>query len=1034
MLGKILVSVELLLRKVDEWEVFASHRVSLSLQIVELKKLIGDWRELELLSWNNLLHYKIHTYSVRATRSWFPLRRILQGTPILTDSEISNSSIRLYLSLKHKEFTSSWINLVLFAPWWLHKPSSMKIVEKLSQQSTVSTVETMNEASYLRKIFSVADSFLRQSNVGEFPMRLHLVRLFTLQLVQQYLVPVPDHPSNDFCCKRSLAVLLYNLWQYFHQFLPLIRALQVQAREPLQNRLRDEVKMGKWDKMSVYGLVEHSERVHRKLNRFLTTYCIDCLDLTVDVVIKNHLASEDARLNTLGVKVSSCVDPVPCLSIPPLSSIFPILESSNSSISMHDKVLSDHAIEAQMCKRIPVSNITVGNNSDTNRDWKLYRRAQNYLNQLLDVPQNILVSPETDNVNNSDQSLVVDIKSCSPRDFTGMVRYGLVGAMLAESLCCQIFDRINELRADGVSKLMKQRALSNLFETLKYNGISSHHGSVPSQVKDPMMLLAGSVPPLPCEVASDLQWSFSEPSSVFQRAEGYFYKNITELERFRSIIAAGVLRAPNATGQDKDLTEREKRLLLAYCENLFQCSLKLRSCLGAGIADFKAFTNAVMSAQNCMSTATEQSKDKSEEYSEYVHKSSSCLLYRVIETEHLLTTARKAYNVENIESCAATPSVNSVDIDVTLRIFGELNKFLSILYCHSVSSSATTRSNTQDTCVTLLDGYVSQPPSANADVYNGYEIVQDLEAKYQQLTNMRVTLGLLVSFELADHLLDDLNNFIYKVHEYESQITLSQSRDSIHIEQVLVNHTAVESPEVDGETVLNRCVNNCLISVQKLIGIADQELLHSVIESSGTQSRRKKLFDVFGEEISIDNMIFTQDEDSSTSPASISLDVGRISLSASHSLAGLAVSSLQLGRLTNDLMLITSRNSVTDEKWQTTKAMFQLMTDTASALINDISRFTTSIHILNSFDFTMSLVAFINQVVNFSTFCYVFHRHWRLVVTALLNLKMKKMMLRTTEMPLGNSLVSLRRKMALVWDTVRVVKMSAIKLTTKINS
>ena len=47
----------------------------------------------------------------------------------------------------------------------------------------------MTESSYLSTVFDIVDGFLRSAVVGQFPMRLHLVRLFCLQLLQDLAPP-----------------------------------------------------------------------------------------------------------------------------------------------------------------------------------------------------------------------------------------------------------------------------------------------------------------------------------------------------------------------------------------------------------------------------------------------------------------------------------------------------------------------------------------------------------------------------------------------------------------------------------------------------------------------------------------------------------------------------------------------------------------------------------------------------------------------------------------------------------------------------
>merc|ERR1712187_879773 len=72
--------------------------------------------------------------------------------------------------------------------------------------------------------------------------------------------------------KSSLAVSLRSMWEYYCQFEPLITNTKVELRKPIEKRLRDEVKLAKWDKQSYFAIVESSEKNHRNLMRFIKEY------------------------------------------------------------------------------------------------------------------------------------------------------------------------------------------------------------------------------------------------------------------------------------------------------------------------------------------------------------------------------------------------------------------------------------------------------------------------------------------------------------------------------------------------------------------------------------------------------------------------------------------------------------------------------------------------------------------------------------------------------------------------------------------
>lgn len=199
----------------------------------------------------------------------------------------------------------------------------------------------LNETGYLASIFDILNSFLSRSNVGEFPTRLHLVRLFALQLHQdtvlsnvnidiingsldgslsdvvsaERVLPIAEDASS---LKKQLARVVMGVWRYYEQFLSAVRRFQDLLRGPIERRLKGEVKIGKWDQLSTYGLIEHSERVHKKLNKFIREYQGDVLEYPLTAVLRRELVGDLA---------SEQGDLKAAIAVPPATSVFPMLKS-----------------------------------------------------------------------------------------------------------------------------------------------------------------------------------------------------------------------------------------------------------------------------------------------------------------------------------------------------------------------------------------------------------------------------------------------------------------------------------------------------------------------------------------------------------------------------------------------------------------------------------------------------------------------------------------------------------------------------------
>ncbi|KAJ9076840.1 AAA ATPase midasin [Entomophthora muscae] len=118
-LMKLLTGLEMLLRKAQDWEAYASRQYSLSESLKEVTSLVVQWRQLELGSW-----------------------------PTLLDSILAN-------------FTAS------AHTWWLDLYNT--ILPCIKPEKVIDTLNTL-------------DRFMRSSSLGEFGPRLDMLRSFALHL------------------------------------------------------------------------------------------------------------------------------------------------------------------------------------------------------------------------------------------------------------------------------------------------------------------------------------------------------------------------------------------------------------------------------------------------------------------------------------------------------------------------------------------------------------------------------------------------------------------------------------------------------------------------------------------------------------------------------------------------------------------------------------------------------------------------------------------------------------------------------------
>ena len=97
------------------------------------------------------------------------------------------------------------------------------------------------------ELAKVLDAFILTSDIAEFEARLGLIESFANELANECRVSGPT--------RLPLARLLRSLCNYYSRFAPLLMQSKDNLREPIEKRLKDEVKLAKWDEQSYYSLV-----------------------------------------------------------------------------------------------------------------------------------------------------------------------------------------------------------------------------------------------------------------------------------------------------------------------------------------------------------------------------------------------------------------------------------------------------------------------------------------------------------------------------------------------------------------------------------------------------------------------------------------------------------------------------------------------------------------------------------------------------------------------------------------------------------
>ena len=478
--GKAMRGLEIILRRAQEWEQHASSLVKLGTPLQDVSKLVTCWRKLELQSWGTLLDARGLCIAKRARWHWPRLYTVLirgveqKGTP--------SSSPRS---------RNDW---AVEAPKWVWK--GLRADTGTSRDS--SSYHVMDGTIF--NLSQVMDTFLLSSSLGEFKERLDLVETFATQISLMNSQSAHVEPSQS-----KVARMLFSLMSFYRQFTPMLDSRLGELRRPIEARLRDEVKLAKWDEQSYYALRDSTEKNHRKLMKLLREYD-DVLELTVSSVLEKHLCH--------GVRsMESCTEE-PCSSIPPYKVLFPFVHqmkgtggavgpSGSLSLVAECQIWADPEKAGLVCD-------------------KYVSRMGHYAKRMATL-----------------------LQSNGPT-------WSRVGSDGVSTLCEMIFERIESLRMDKTTKTMKQRALIDLFKALKKNGFLHTKWSVPEQVREMAHLLL-----LPGLIVSGKVIT-AEESKDLEGAEKYFQRTTAEVNRLRSeVLMLG----------SKHMSQRETQIMMSLAEH-----------------------------------------------------------------------------------------------------------------------------------------------------------------------------------------------------------------------------------------------------------------------------------------------------------------------------------------------------------------------------------------------------------------------------------------------------------------------------------
>ena len=184
-----LTGIELLLARSQPWEEGAAKHVSLAALLAPCARLAQRWRALELAAWPRALVASARQAAAAANNTWFPLFRLLTAQPPAGEAEC---------------------------------------------------------CTWIRGVAAAIEEYVIASPLGEFERRLALLWSFYALIRVESAAQRGAGPSST-AAPAQLTALLFNTHRYYAQFAPSVRATLAAACAPVATKLREHVKLARWE-------------------------------------------------------------------------------------------------------------------------------------------------------------------------------------------------------------------------------------------------------------------------------------------------------------------------------------------------------------------------------------------------------------------------------------------------------------------------------------------------------------------------------------------------------------------------------------------------------------------------------------------------------------------------------------------------------------------------------------------------------------------------------------------------------------------
>ena len=553
-MARLIVAVELLLFKAEQWEQVAAKHVSIRAELRPLELLVRRWRALELQSWPLLLKSEENRAKKTVHACWPPLLLTLLQCLGNHRAEPAKSASGVVADAKDvvvdraRQLCDSENELISLAKKWRLGDSATWVFEPFLHTADVSVgTENSPETSPEDPVDVLVEqlqSFVTSGTIGEYDERVSMLHKFHSQMlceVSALRAAISAEKSDDQRQKlttevnmaQRVANVLYHVMRLHQNFSRSATKRIKVMRAPLEAELKAHARLCKWDDRNYFTLHESSEKAHRKCHKTMLKY----RDILQQPVL------EFIRL---------------------------------------EKKVTDSVVPLKIGKPVVRGKAEA---KDTCESWTLSALGAQTSQTVRDVT---VVTNPTKCLSNNVDTIVGTLESLPSRleqvkKFIGQVskRAGMVhvlhmttGTLL--NMNATIKRRVEELSTPGVKKdgktdgkvAAKKRALSDLFKDLRKRRVSALWNKVPDPIRSSSLRrVFESFSPVGHFCPDSLSSNSSGPAAdtkalcdLWNQCEEIFFKSLPREQQLRDHLERSQFHT--------DISHTQVRKMVGFCNHL----------------------------------------------------------------------------------------------------------------------------------------------------------------------------------------------------------------------------------------------------------------------------------------------------------------------------------------------------------------------------------------------------------------------------------------------------------------------------------